>query len=90
MQFMNAYNFSGPALQLMISTDYSGSGDPSLGTWVDISSQVTWSPGGFAFVNSGVIDLSAYLQPSVHIAFVYAGGASNGSSWELDDIIING
>ena len=90
LQFINAYNYSGPSLQLMISTDYAGSGDPTLATWTDLSSQVTWSSGGFTFVNSGVIDLSGYLQASVHIAFVYTGGASDGSTWELDDIIING
>jgi len=90
LQFNNAYNYSGPALQLMVSTDYSGSGDPSIANWTDLSSQVTWSAGGWAWANSGSIDLSAYTAASVHIAFVYTGGASDGSTWEIDDIIVNG
>lgn len=90
MQFNNAYNYSGPALQLMVSTDYAGSGDPSIATWTDLSSQVTWSAGGWAWENSGTIDLSAYTSSAVHIAFVYTGGASDGSTWEIDDIIVNG
>lgn len=90
MQFNNAYNYSGDPLKLMISTDYNGTGDPNSSTWIDLSSQVTWSAGGWAWINSGSIDLSAYLQPSVYVAFKYTGSNSNGSTWEIDDIIING
>ncbi len=93
MQFMNDVNYSGPALQLLVSTDYTGVGDPSqVGTWVDISSQVTWDPvtNGWGFNDSGVIDLSAYVGGTVYIAFKYTGTASSGSTWEIDDIKING
>jgi len=93
MQFMNDVNYSGPALQLLISTDYTGVGDPSqVGTWVDISSQVTWDPvtNGWGFNDSGIIDLTAYAGNTVHIAFKYTGTASSGSTWEIDDIKING
>ena len=89
LTFRNATNFSGPALQLMISSDYDGSSDPSVqGTWNDISGSVTWSAGGFAWTNSGNVDLSAYNgNNGVYIAYRYTSDPTNGSApWEVDDI----
>ena len=90
MQFQNAYNYNGPALQLLVSTDYTGAGDPNQATWTDLSSMASWSSGGWAWVNSGVIDLDAYIGGTLYIAFKYTGTNSSGSTWELDDIIVNG
>lgn len=87
LSFDNAYNYSGPALELLISTDYTGTGDPNLSTWTPLSAN--WSTGGWDFVNSGSIDLSAYLSGNVHIAFKYTGSDSDGSTWEIDNIKIN-
>ena len=89
LSFENAENYGGPALQLMVSTDYV-SGSVSTGTWTDISSSANWSSGGFTFVNSGDIDLSSFVAPNVHIAFRYTGTNTDGSTWELDNIVIKG
>lgn len=88
VSFDNAYNYSGDPLKILVSTDYSGTGNPNLATWVELSA--IWSTGAFDFVNSGPIDLSAYLASNVHIAFKYTGSASSGRTWEIDNIIING
>ncbi|MCH2225780.1 MAG: DUF5017 domain-containing protein, partial [Crocinitomicaceae bacterium] len=53
LSFKNAYNFPGDPLELMISTDYTGSGDPSSnGTWTDLTSLATWSTGSFNWANT--------------------------------------
>lgn len=90
MEFRNAYNFAGAPLELHISTDYPGTGDPGTnGTWTDITGSATWSAGGFAWTNSGVIDLSAYNgNAAVYIAFRYEGSATDGSTWEVDEVNI--
>ncbi len=88
LSFDNAYNFGGPTLELLVSTNYAGTGDPNSATWTPLSA--TWSGGGFTWVNSGIIDLSAYLGGTLRIAFKYTGTDFNGSTWELDNIIING
>ena len=89
LTFRNAYNYSGPALQVLVSTDYDGTSNPTTqGTWTDLSSQAIWSTGGFTFVSSGQIDLSNYKAQNVYIAFKYTGTNTSGSTWELDDIII--
>ncbi len=44
------------------------------------------------FVNSGNLDLSAYITGSpitTRLAFQYVGGPADGSTYEIDDIIIN-
>ena len=90
LSFRNTYNFGGDPLQLLISTDYSGSGDPNSATWTDMTTQVQWSSGGFEWVSSGDINLSNYTQANVYIAYKYLGSNSDGSTWEIDDVqIIN-
>ena len=72
----------------MISTDYSGSGDPNNATWVDLTDQATWSEGSFNWVGSGNISLNSFNQNGVYLAFKYIGTNSDGSTWEVDDIQI--
>ncbi len=88
LEFRNAWKYTGTPLKLMISTDYDGTSAPSTATWTDISSMATWSIGSFVWANSGTIDLSAYMQPKVYIAFKYTGSNTDGSTWEIDDIKI--
>lgn len=92
INFENDVNYSGPALQMLISTDYDGVSDPNSSTWIDMTSDVSWDPntGGWGFSNTGDTDLSAYSGQTIFIAFKYTGTTSNGSTWELDDIIISG
>ena len=86
LDFDNAYKYTGDPLKVMVSTDYDGSGDPTTATWTELSFNA--SLGSFAWTNSGDIDLSAYKQANVHIAFKYVGTSADGSTWELDNIEI--
>lgn len=93
VSFMNDVNYTGPALQLLVSTEYPGTGDPSaVGNWTDISSMVSWDPvtNGWGFYDSGDVDLTTYVGNKIYIAFKYTGTASDGSTWEIDDIKIKG
>lgn len=87
LSFDNAMNYTGPALEVYVSNNYTG-GDPSAATWTNITSMANWSSGGFTFVNSGLIDISAYTGSNVNIGFRYQGTGSTGSTWELDNILI--
>jgi len=87
LSFMSAKNYMGPVLQVLVSTDYL-SGLPGTGTWTALSP--TLSSGGWAWINSGNLALTPYISSNVHIAFKYTGSASDGSTWELDDIKIKG
>lgn len=88
LTFNNAYSYTGNALEVLVSTDYSGTGDPNLATWTSYTSGAVWSTGFFAWVNSGPLNLSAFNVNGVYVAFKYVGSASDGSTWEIDDIKI--
>jgi hypothetical protein len=72
----------------MISTDYTGSGDPSAATWTPLS--VTLSPhqgGGFASsaTSSGLVDLSG-MSGTGYIAFRYQETSSDYGTWQVDNV----
>jgi hypothetical protein len=84
LNFENATSYGPSPLTLMISTNYTG-GAPSTATWTPIT--YSQSSGGFAFVNTGNISLSAYKTNNVTIAFKY-NATGSGATWELDNIAI--
>jgi hypothetical protein len=83
--FRSAYNYTGPALQVLVSTNYN-SGDPNLATWTTLSPNL--SSGGWSWANSGAVLLGLFKTPNTRIAFKYTGTATSGSTWEIDDIAI--
>ena len=89
LSFNNAYNYTGPVLQLLISNDYDGVSNPTQqGTWTNVVFNL--APGTWVWVNSGEIDLTSYIGSNVHFAFKYTGTTNDGSTWEIDDIKIKG
>jgi predicted extracellular nuclease len=90
LNFDNAKNFSGPALAVKVSSNYTGTGNPNSATWTDVTSSATWSTGSFTFVNSGNVSLAAFNgSSSVYVAFVYTSTTAAGAAtWEVDDIVI--
>ncbi len=78
-------------LDVMISTNYSGSGNPTTATWTPLN--CTLSPtNSQTWTSSGDIDLSAY-QGVVYVAFQYrsSGVTSNtAASWEVDAFKVTG
>ncbi len=87
--FDNTWNFSGPAIEVLISTNYDGTSNPNLANWTALNPIL--SPGGssFPWVNSGKMNLAYYKAFSgVYIAFKYTGSTSSGSTWEIDNIKI--
>ena len=96
LTFLNAKGFDDSGrrgLQVKVSTDYSGSGDPTDATWTNVSDQVTFSEGDFNFVESGEVDLSAsqFQADAVYVAFQYqSSGPFNAATWEVDNIVVSG
>ncbi|MDP4281788.1 MAG: choice-of-anchor J domain-containing protein [Bacteroidota bacterium] len=90
LSFKTAKNYTGPDLEVKISTNYTDGTDPSLATWTDL--QATLSPGNWTWTPSGNIDISSYNGNNIHVAFHYVSDTSsaNASAWELDDILIKG
>jgi len=83
--FQNAYNFTGPAIQVLVSTNYV-SGNPTAATWGTLTPAL--STGGYNWVNSGNLLLGAYKSTNTRVAIKYTGTGSAGSTWEIDDIAV--
>ena len=88
LSFASRVRFAGPSLRLLVSTNYSGTGNPNLAQWTELN-------GRFAEAESDVwtisdqIDLSAFKGSNVSVAFVYTSSpALNAARWTLDNINI--
>ncbi len=88
LSFYSRGEFSGPSLQLKVSTDYPGTGNPADYTWTTINGYFPDS-GSNIWALSDNIDLSAYKQAGVYVAFVYHSTTTASSRWTLDDFAIN-
>lgn len=88
LSFWSRAEFSGPSLQLKISTDYLGYGDPNNATWTDLNGHFP-EVGTNTWTLSENISLSAYKQSSVYIAWVYTSNDEEAARWTLDDIMLD-
>ncbi|MDD5696111.1 MAG: choice-of-anchor J domain-containing protein [Bacteroidales bacterium] len=88
LTFITAFNYTGPALQVKISTDYAGSGNPGLAEWETL--EATLSPGSWTWTSSGQVDISAFDGTQVYIAFQYTSSTTEAATWEVDDIKVVG
>ncbi|MBN1198225.1 MAG: lamin tail domain-containing protein [Bacteroidales bacterium] len=87
-RFQTAKNYTGPDLQVLISNDYAGTGDPNLATWTALSP--TLCSGGWAWTPSGWQDVSTTDGSDVYLAFKYTSTSSAAAAWEVDEILVVG
>lgn len=92
LSFRNVVNYSvTPKLEVLVSTNYNGISNPNTATWVDLTSLAIWDTNPTtwsSWTSSGNINLSAYKQSSVYVAFRLIGNTSNASTWEIDDVMV--
>ena len=87
LSFFTQTRFKGEGLKLMISTNYSGTGNPGAASWTEIN-------GSFPAAESDVwtksenISLGNFKQASVYIAFVYKSNTVDAPRWLLDDFLV--
>ncbi len=87
LSFWSRTAFAGATLQLKVSTDYSGTGDPNLATWTDLNGKFP-SPVSDVWTLSENINLSNYKTANTYFAFVYSSTTEDGARWTLDDITV--
>jgi hypothetical protein len=92
LSFLNAKNYTGPDLQVLVSTNFSGTyaaADIAAATWTDITSNFSFSTGGFAWTASGEYNLDSYSD-GLYVAFKYVSSATASAAWEVDDFRVTG
>ena len=84
LTFDLAVDFSGPALAVQVSTDYSGSGDPTAANWTEV--------GSFSSPGTQTVDLSGVTGNSnVYVAFQYTStgtGGGDGAEYVVDNVAV--
>jgi hypothetical protein len=92
LEFYSAVGYSGPGLQFLISTTFDGTGNPNDFQWDNLTDQAQWPAGDpfWEWTPSGTIDLSAYTNEIIHIAFIYTSNTSDAATWEVDNIRVQG
>ncbi len=88
LNFQTAKNYTGPALEVLVSNDFNGTGNPNNFTWTPLTA--TLSAGGWAWTPSGNIDISAIMGSNVYVAFKFTSTDTESATWEVDDIVILG
>ncbi|NBC87569.1 MAG: DUF5017 domain-containing protein [Bacteroidetes bacterium] len=93
LTFLNSKGFNDSGrrgLDVFVSTDYDGSGNPENFTWTDISDRVTFSGGDFEFVESGPVDITDFEGTDVYVGFNYTqSGIENAAQWQVDNIVVS-
>jgi hypothetical protein len=87
LTFQTARSYSGPDLQVLVSSDYDGAGDPNSFTWTPLTA--TFSAGSWTWTHSGIIDVSGFNGTAVHVAFKYVSDTAS-ATWEVDEILTSG
>jgi hypothetical protein len=88
LTFQTSRPFSGTALAVYVSTNYSGSGTPTAATWTQLTvpslaTSTTWR-------DSGNISLTSVTgQSNVRIAFKYVSTTTGASQWRVDNVKVN-
>lgn len=90
LDFSTAKKYDGPDLQVLISTDYDGEGEPSDYEWEDITDAFDFSQGDYEWVESGTLLISDVIPGHYHIAFVYYSTDEAAASWEIDYVKMTG
>lgn len=85
-----ATKFAGNTLQALISTDYTGTGNPTTATWTSITGTLSPSTGSYVWTGSGSIDISAFTGHKVYIAYKYTSTTAAAATWEVDNVKIVG
>ena len=91
LNFQSVVRYSGPSLQVYISSDYLGGNPSSDGNWEELSvvldtDDSSWS----SWTDSGNVDLSSYAGSNVYIGFKYISTGSNSATYEIDNVLVTG
>lgn len=87
LEFYSASNYDGPVMEVKISSDYAGSGDPNQANWTDLTAAL--SPGGWEWTYSGMVELKEYAGDSdFYVAFVFFSTDQESATWEVDEILL--
>jgi len=88
LTFMSATKYTGAPMEILVSNEYDGQGDPGNFDWTLLTA--TLSTGNWVWTASGNVNVSAIQGGEVYIAFRYTSTDTESATWEVDDVVITG
>ena len=88
LSFWSRNSFNGDQLQLKVSTDYPGFGDPTAYSWTDLNGKFP-NQASNIWTLSNNINLTAFKSANTYFAFVYTSTIDDGARWTVDDIRVD-
>lgn len=88
LSFWCRTRYSGAFIQVLVSTNYGGSGNPNSATWTTVPVTLPTTNSDVWFY-TGQIDLTAFKNQPFYIAYKYTSTTSAAATWRLDDIHVS-
>ncbi len=88
LSFYSINKFNGDPLQLKVSTNYPGFGNPNAYTWTALNGKFP-PQSADVWTLSNNINLSEFKSANTCFAFVYTSSNDDGQRWTLDDIRVD-
>jgi hypothetical protein len=77
--------FGGPALEVLVSSDWDGVGSPATGTWTALTVTLA-GDNTRELTDSGMVDLSAYEGETIYVAIRYTTAGTGPGEGAIDQI----
>lgn len=80
---------TGNPCSVLISTDFDGT-NIATSTWTEVTGATiaTQSSADNTFIESGDVDLSAYIGQNIYVAFKYTGSGTESTTYRIDNVYI--
>lgn len=75
-------------LKVLISTNYTGTGNPNSATWTELTGFTRAAGNSWDFIESGEVSLAAYEGQNIRIAFKYTCTSTASATWEIGKVIL--
>lgn len=85
LSFWSRTKFAGNALQVMVSFNYSGIGNPNFANWTVVSLSLPAPNSDYWFLSQN-IDLSTYKSQPFYLAFKYTSTVNAAALWRIDEV----
>jgi len=85
LSFWCRTKYTGPFIQVLVSTNYSGSGNPNSATWTNLSAILPTSNSDVWFLSDN-ISLQSFKSQPLYIAFKYNSISSAAATWKIDEV----
>lgn len=85
LSFWCRTKYSGPFIQVMVSNNYAGTGNPNAATWNALPAVLPTSNSDVWFYE-GPLSLNAYKNQNMHIAFRYTSTTAAAATWRIDNV----